>query len=70
MRLQPWLHCPHPAPAAGQSKAPTCSHGNALAPAPRDFAFLPRCRKEGFHFQEDNNVRNLLQPGLLSPPRG
>eukprot|EP00071_Canis_lupus_P036479 XP_022270036.1 diacylglycerol kinase gamma isoform X2 [Canis lupus familiaris] len=36
----------------------------------RDLAFLPRCRKEGFHFQAENGVRNLQQPGRLSPRRG
>lgn len=41
-----------------------------LARLPRDFTFLPRCRKEGFHFQAENKVRDLRPPSLLSLPVG
>ena len=50
-------------------RPPPASTRVFLARPPRDFAFLPRCRKEGFHFQEENNVRKLT-PCLPSPPRG
>lgn len=70
VQLQPPLHCPHPSPVPPASPRPPPALTRVfLAPPPRDFAFLPRCLKESFHFQE-NTVRNLPQPGLLSSPRG
>lgn len=62
-------HPPRPARPASPRPPPALTQV-FLARPPGDFAFLPRCRKEGFHFQKEHNVRNLPPPGLLTPPRG